>query len=67
MPDVGIEPTTTGLKVLRSTTELIEFKREMGFEPTTFGIKTSDALPAELLTRGASCGIRTHEALRIGS
>ena len=37
LPDVGIEPTTTGLKVLRSTTELIGFKREMGFEPTTFG------------------------------
>ena len=34
---MGLEPTTTGLKVLRSTTELIGFKREMGFEPTTFG------------------------------
>ena len=65
---MGIEPTTTGLKVLRSTTELIGFMREMGFEPTTFGeIGLPTLLPTELLTLGASCGIRTHEALRIGS
>ena len=34
MPDVGIEPTATGLKVLRSTTELIRLVQAVGFEPT---------------------------------